>query len=134
MNVRKNKNRGYKQLRVWEDSLELFILTDKLLKGFPYEYNRLKSNILDASHSVLRNIAEGYCRKSPKEYLNFLNIALGSSGELHSGMISFEKIGLLTKENFDEFDKLHYKTENELLKLAESIQTKIKNNSWDDQY
>jgi len=40
------------------------------------------------SHSISRNIAEGYSRRSIKEYLNFLNISLGSSGEYHSCIIS----------------------------------------------
>ncbi|PWI46434.1 four helix bundle protein, partial [Candidatus Heimdallarchaeota archaeon B3_Heim] len=45
----------------------------------------------DSSHSISRNIAEGYSRRSIKEYLNFLNIALGSSGEYHSCIIRLLK-------------------------------------------
>ena len=132
---RRNKNRGFKQLRVWQDSVDLFVLVNKLLKPFPYELSKPKSNILDAAHSVSRNIAEGYCRKSPKEYLNFLNFALGSCGELNSGIISFQKLGIISDEDFESFDSLHYKSENELLKLAESIQKKIKDkDNWDVNY
>lgn len=134
MTERRNKNRGFKQLRVWQDSVELFVLVNKLLKPFPYELNKPKSNILDASHSISRNIAEYYCRKSPKEYLNFLNIALGSCGELNSGIISFNKLSVISNEDFESFDSLHFKTENELLKLAESIQKKIQNKDWDENY
>jgi four helix bundle protein len=82
MAERKNRNRGFKQLRVWQDSVTLFVLVNRILKYVSYNYNKPKSNTLDAAHSILRNIAEGYCRKSPREYLNFLNYALGSSGEL----------------------------------------------------
>jgi len=132
---RKNKNRGFKQLRVWKDSVDLFVLVNKLVKSFPYELNKSKINTLDACHSIQRNIAEGYCRRSPKEYLNFLNIALGSCGELNSSMISFRAADILSDNDFESFDVLHYKTENGLLKLAKSIQTKIKNNdNWDDRY
>ena len=93
--VRKNINRGFAKLRVWEDAIDLFVLTEDLTKNLPYEYNRTRSNILDASHSISRNIAEGYCRKSLKEYLNFLNYAMGSCGELFSGMISLKKIDVV---------------------------------------
>ena len=131
---RKNRNRGFKKLRVWQDSLELFVLVHKTLKNLSYDYNKPKSNTLDAAHSILRNIAEGYCRRSPKEYINFLNYAIGSSGELNSGMIGFQKTGVISEEDFENFDVLHYKVENELLKLAESIQKKIKENDWDQEY
>ncbi len=81
---------------------------------------------MDAVHSILRNIAEGYCRKNLKEYLNFLNIALGSCGELFSGIISFKEIELIDEENFEIFDELHYKVENELIALIKSLQNKQK--------
>lgn len=119
---KKNKNRGFKQLRIWQDSIYLFVLVNKLLKTFPYELNKSKSNTVDASHSIQRNISEGYCRRSPKEYLNFLNIALGSCGELNSSMISFHAANILSDDDYELFDDLHYKTENGLLKLAKSIQ------------
>ena len=135
MTERKNKNRGFMQLRVWEDSINLYELVNQILKQLPYELNKSKMNTLDACHSIQRNIAEGYCRRSPKEYLNFLNIALGSIGELNSSIITFKKIGVISDAEFEKFDLLHYKTENELLKLAESIQRKIKNkDSWNENY
>ncbi len=77
------------QLRVWEDAIALFVLVSKLLKSLPYELNKPKMNTLDACHSIQRNVAEGYCRRSAKEYLNFLNITLGSCGELNNFMITF---------------------------------------------
>lgn len=132
---RKNKNRGFKRLRVWNDSIELFLLVTNLLESVPYLLNKSKSNTIDASHSIQRNIAEGYCRRSPKEYLNLLNIALGSSGELNSSMITFYKAGYLSIEDFEKFDLLHFKMKNELLAIAKSIQSKIKNKEiWDDCY
>jgi four helix bundle protein len=129
---RKNINRGFKQLRVWNDAIELFILTYKILSKFPYELKKTTSNCIDASHSISRNIAEGYSRRSIKEYLNFLNIALGSSGEFHSCIYSFFKADLIKKEEFEMVDELHFKTENELIKLIKSLQKKMKDGHWDD--
>ena len=132
---RKNKNRGFKQLRVWQDSISLFVLVNKMLKPLPYELNKPKMNTLDACHSIQRNISEGYCRRSAKEYLNFINIGLGSCGELNSSMISFHAAKYISDNDFEEFDNLHYKTENELLGLARSIQKKISNKeNWNDSY
>ena len=43
---RKNINRGFKQLRVWNNSVNLYILTCKLLSKFPYELKETVSNKL----------------------------------------------------------------------------------------
>ncbi len=131
---RKNINRGFKQLRVWNDSIELYILTCELLSNFPFELKKTAANCIDASHSISRNIAEGYSRRSIKEYINFLNIALGSSGEYHSSIYSFYKANQITIEEFEKMDKLHYKTENELIQLIKSLQKKIKEGNWDDTF
>lgn len=135
MEERKNKNRGFKQLRVWQDAIELFVLVNKILKGIPYEHYKSRMNVLDACHSIQRNISEGYCRRSAKEYLNFLNFSLGSAGELNSSMIAYHKAEIISDDDFEQFDKLLFKLENGLLKLASSIQDKInKGESWDDSY
>ena len=131
---RKNKNRGFKLLRVWQEAIDLYVFVNDALKGFPYVINKSKMNTLDACHSIQRNIAEGYCRRSAKEYLNFLNIGLASCGELSSSIICFNKAGYLGDEVFEEFDKKHYKLENGLIKLAASLQNKIKQKDWDDSY
>ena len=67
----KNKNRGYQKLRVWHDAIEYYNGTCKVFRKFPYELNRVANQAIAASDSVHRNIAEGYCRRSIKEYLNF---------------------------------------------------------------
>jgi four helix bundle protein len=77
---RRNLNRGFKQLRVWQDAASLYALAFKILSTFPFMQGKVASNAIDAAHSISRNIAEGYCRRSLRGYLNFLNIALGSSG------------------------------------------------------
>jgi len=72
--LRKNVNRGFKSLRVWKDAVSLYILACKILTKFSFELKKVASNSIDASHSISRNIAEGYSRRSLKEYLNFLKL------------------------------------------------------------
>jgi four helix bundle protein len=86
---RKNINRGFKKLRVWQDAISLYSLAYKLFSNFPFELKKVAANSIDASHSISRNISEGYCRRSLKKYLNYLNIALGPCGEFHSCYESF---------------------------------------------
>ena len=129
---KKNINRGFKQLRVWNDAIDLYILTSGILMNSPFELKKTVANCIDASHSISRNIAEGYSRRSIKEYLNFLNYALGSSGEFHSSIYSFLKAGQISKEEFEQIDEIHYKTENELTQLIKSLQKKMKEGHWDE--
>ena len=61
---RKNINRGLKKLRVWQDTIELYMLACKILSNFPFELKTVASNSIDATHSIIRNISEGYSRRS----------------------------------------------------------------------
>ena len=117
---RKNINRGFKRLRVWQDSIDLYDLSFKIFSKFPFELKKVASNSIDAAHSISRNISEGYCRRSLKEYLNYLNYSLGSCGEFHSCYESFKKADQITDEEYEQIDQIHYKVENGLLKLIES--------------
>ena len=119
---RKNINRGFKKLKVWQSAISLYVLAYKIFSKFPFELKKVASNSIDAAHSISRNISEGYCRRSLKEYLNYLNIALGSCGEFHSCYVSFRKANQITDDEYEQLDKLHYKVENALLKLIESLQ------------
>ncbi len=77
---RKNINRGFKKLRVWQDAVSLYVLACKIFNNFLFELKKIAGNSIDAAHSISRNISEGYCRRSLKEYLNHLNIMNRKSG------------------------------------------------------
>ncbi len=130
----RNKNRGYQQLRVWQDAVSLYVLASRMLTRFPPDLKKVASNTIDAAHSISRNIAEGYCRRSIREYLNHLNIALGSCGEFHSSCEAFLAAGQLGKEEYEEIDTLHYKVENGLLSLIRSLQRKERTGEWEDRF
>lgn len=131
---RKNVNRGYKQLDVWQNAIVLYSLASSTFDKFPFELKKVASNSIDAAHSISRNIAEGYCRRSLTEYLNFPNYSLGSCGEFHSCYISCKEAGQITEENYNKLDKLHYKVENGLIRLIESLQKKQKQGNWEESF
>ncbi|MBC8456635.1 MAG: four helix bundle protein [Deltaproteobacteria bacterium] len=132
MEKRKNKNRGYQKLRVWNDAIDYYVQTCDVFRKFPYELKRIVSQAIAASDSVHRNISEGYCRRSIREYLNFLNIALGSLGESVSGLHAYRTSRQITEEEFQKLDILAYKLENGLLKLVESLEKKRERGEWTD--
>jgi len=130
--MRKNKNRGYQKLRVWNDAIEYYGRTCQWLRKFRYDLRRIAVQAVASADSVHRNIAEGYCRRSINEYLNFLNVALGSLGESVSGLHAYRKAEQLTKEDFENLDSMGYKLENGLLKLVESLEKKREQGDWID--
>ena len=134
MVLRKNINRGYMQLRVWQDARELYLLTWGVFKRFPYELKRVASQQISSIDSIHRNIAEGYCRRGIKEYLQHLNIAMGSAGESVSALHVYCPAGHISEEEFDRMDALAFKLENGLKKLIESLQEKQQNGDWDDSF
>jgi len=131
---RKNINRGYKKLRVWNNAIDLYVLTCKFLIKFPFELKKSVGNCIDCCQSISRNIAEGYSRKGLREYLNFLNIALGSSGEYHTCIYSFKEANQLSIDEFEQLDLLHFKVENELIQLIKSLQKKLRDGEWKDTF
>jgi len=128
----KNKNRGYQQLRVWGDAVEYYTLNCPVFRAFPYELKRVASQAIASADSVHRNIAEGYCRRSLREYLYFLNISLASLGESVSGLWAYRNAGQLSAQDFDKLNTLAYRLENGLLKLVESLERKQLDGDWID--
>lgn len=128
--IRKNKNRGYRKLRVWNDAIDFYVQTSRVFRQFPYDLRRVSSQSIASADSIHRNIAEGYCRRSIKEYLYHLNIALGSLGESVSALHAYKSAHQLSREDFEILDAKAYKLENGLLKLIETLQMKRDRNDW----
>lgn len=132
MAVRKNINRGYMKLTVWQDAKAYYVITCKTFRGFPYELKRAASQQIDSADSIHRNISEGDCRRSLKEYLQSLNVAMSSAGESVSGLHVNVEAEHITAAQFDKLDALAYKLENGLKRLVESLQEKRMSGGWQD--
>lgn len=75
----------YKDLIVWQKSIELVVEIYKITSLFPSEEKfGLVSQMRRCSVSISSNIAEGYARRNKKENANFVNISYGSATELET--------------------------------------------------
>lgn len=117
---------------VWQDATKLYRLTWEAFRGWPFELKKVASQQIASVDSIHRNIAEGYCRRSLKEYLNFLNIARGSLGEGVSGFLNYHQADHLNAEQFEALDSLAYKLENGLIKLIEALERKRDSGDWNE--
>jgi four helix bundle protein len=75
--------RAHRELRVWNEALELVELVYRVTTRFPREeIFGLTSQMRRAAISVPCNLAEGAARTGPAELLRFVSIAQGSLSEL----------------------------------------------------
>jgi four helix bundle protein len=130
MMERKNKNRGYQLLRVWQDAITLYVETCRLFQPQEFEMKRVTGQAIASVDSVHRNIAEGYCRRSIREYIQHLYIALSSLGESVSGYHAYRKADQLSEDDFEILDQQAFKLENGLLRLIESLERKRDSGTW----
>jgi four helix bundle protein len=126
----RNKNRGYQKLRVWHDAVDYYVISCQIFRAFPYELKRVASQAIACADSVHRNTAEGYCRRSIREYLQGLNIGLGSLGEPVSGLYACLKAKQISDKDFQILNDLSFKLENGLLKLVQSLERKRESGDW----
>jgi four helix bundle protein len=75
----------FEDLKVWQVARQLVkeIYAATQQRAFRRDF-ALRDQITRASTSAMSNIAEGFERGSRKEFVQFLNIAKGSSGEVRS--------------------------------------------------
>ena len=127
---RRNKNRGYMKLIVWQKALQLFELVWKTAFVESKLDFKLRAQLADAAQSISANISEGYGRRSVKEYIQFLYVALGSVAETLTRTIGLLRTGQISANQFEEIDRLHYEVENRLLRLIEKLEQKRDDGDW----
>lgn len=98
--------RTHKDLDVWKKSIDFVTQLYKVTDVFPKEeIYGLTNQLRRAAVSIPSNIAEGAARKSNKEFIQFLHIALGSTVEIETQLIISKNLKFMNDELFLELDK-----------------------------
>lgn len=88
----------FEDLIIWQKAVELAVEVYDLTNNsaaMRADFG-FKRQLRDATVSISSNIAEGFERRSRREYLNFLNIAKASAGEVRSLIAVAGRIGYLS--------------------------------------
>jgi four helix bundle protein len=91
----------FSDLKIWISAKSIYLQIFKMFDSYKDYFFR--SQILRATLSISNNIAEGFGRRSKKEFIQFLMISKGSCNEVESMLLIAKDLGEF--KNYD-IDKL----------------------------
>lgn len=93
----------FEDLEVWQKARslakEIYKLTSE--ETFANDY-RLRNQMRGSCGSIMDNIAEGFERGSKLEFVNFLTISKGETGELKSQLYRYIDAGYVSEKIFND--------------------------------
>lgn len=113
----------YQELTVWQKAMDLVVEIYKKTEQLPRsETYGLMSQLRRAAIAIPSNIAEGYRRRSPKEYANFLNIAYASGAELETQIEITKRLQFIEASSWKVADALL----NEVMRMLNTLIARIR--------
>ena len=90
----------FEDLRIWQEArVQGSAVYRAITRGSAgHSDTGFRSQLQRAAVSVMNNIAEGFERKTPKDFAHFLDLAKGSCGEVRSMLYVAEDLKYLTPE------------------------------------
>lgn len=116
-------SQSYKDLKVWQKSVDLVEEIYKLTENFPKSENYgLVSQMQRAAVAIPSNIAEGQKRNHCKEFLQFLYISYGSGAELETQIEICKRLPKTTNLDYNKAENLL----EEIMKMLNGIISSLK--------
>jgi four helix bundle protein len=96
-----SRDSSFRDLKIWQRSMTLVEEIYRITNQFPREERfGLTSQIRKAAVSIPSNIGEGKRRKRERAFLNHLDIALGSQGEVEVQLEVAKRVGFLSASDY----------------------------------
>ena len=115
--------KSFEELIIWQEARKFTNNIYKLTKNFPQEeLYGLTSQIRRAAVSVMSNIAEGFDRRTTKEFISFLIIARASVSEVQNDLYISLDLNYINTENF----QTNYDYAQKIAKLINGLVTYLK--------
>ena len=119
--------KSFEELTIWQESRELTNRVYILSKRFPKEeLYGLTSQIRRASVSIMSNIAEGFNRRSTKEFINFLIISRASISEVQNDLYISLDLNYINKKDFETIYNHAQKISMSINKLITYLRSQVK--------
>ncbi|HEV8573842.1 MAG TPA: four helix bundle protein [Dehalococcoidia bacterium] len=121
--------KGYRRLVVWQRAHEAASSVYRLLKTKRLE-PWLSSQIMRAAFSVPSNIVEGNARRSPRDYVRFLDTAFASLSELDYQLFFLSDNEIIAPEEYAELLPGLDEIGNRLIALMRAVAKSAKAGTW----
>jgi four helix bundle protein len=122
--------KAYRDLRVWQISMDLVEEVYKQTASFPPEERYgLTSQIRRSGVSVPSNIAEGHARSYTGEYIKHLAISLGSLAEMETQLEIAKRLGFLDDKTFKDMLNITQPLGKQLNSLRSALEKKTYSDS-----
>ena len=114
--------RSFKELNAWRVAIDLTLQVHRLTKKFPQEEQfGLVSQMRRSARSVASNIAEGQGRATARDFVRYLDIAVGGACELESDLVICRMIGYISEEEEEAHLQTLIHTRTLILRLKQSL-------------
>ena len=116
--------KSHKELSVYQKAMDFVTEIYLVTKSYPEaEKYGLSSQMRRAAVSIPSNIAEGAARRTTKEFIQFLYIALGSSAELETQIEISKRLNLISDS--DRLNNMNYEIMHMLSGLIKSLNARL---------
>ena len=116
----------FEELDCWAEARKLVKMVYGVIrkdKSFQNDY-RLRDQCIGAAISTMGNISEGFARRSNKEFMQFLFIAVSSAAELQSHMYVARDQNYVSQQLFEDI----YDQADRTSRLISGLITYLRNN------
>lgn len=117
--------RSFRDLEVWQMSMDLTVTVYRLTQAFPREeLFELSSQLRRSAVSIPSDIAEGQGRLNTGEFKQFLGVARGSNCELQTQLEIARALGLGDATLLEHAEDLSHRIGKMLFRLLSTLKSK----------